>query len=93
MKRFLSLLLALAIAGSTLSPAWAAESPLPEPEEITTLSMLNPLLEADGEEAAQSALDALAQAPFEDKLLTLAQTMAPPIWSCSSAFCPILART
>lgn len=73
MKRFLSLLLALAIAGSTLSPAWAAESPLPEPEEIATLSMLNPLLEADGEEAAQSALDALAQAPFEDKLLTLAQ--------------------
>ena len=73
MKRFLSLLLTLAIAGSTLSPAWAAESPLPEPEEIATLSMLNPLLEADGEEAAQSALDALAQAPFEDKLLTLAQ--------------------
>lgn len=72
-RRLFSIILSLALTFGSMSVAIADEVQLPTPEEIDSMHLLTPILEAETEAESETALQALADLDADGKLLALAQ--------------------
>lgn len=72
-RRLFSIILSLALTFGSMSVAIADEVQLPTPEEIGSMHLLTPILEAETEAESETALQALADLDADGKLLALAQ--------------------
>lgn len=72
-RRLFSIILSLALTLGSMSVAIADEVQLPTPEEIGSMHLLTPILEAETEAESETALQALADLDADGKLLALAQ--------------------
>ena len=67
-RRLFSIILSLALTLGSMSVAIADEVQLPTPEEIDSMHLLTPILEAETEAESETALQALADLDADGKL-------------------------